>query len=257
MTSNPKKERNVFLIFKQAVIDIYNHIGYSLLISVLWFLFFIPFALLIFNGLLVYLERLDNPMNLLVFLFSLGVPYYAFILGPAQTALFYQMNQVIANDAEIKGLWTGLRKHYWLSVRVYGLYGGMFIFCLVDLLICLLALDHFALKALGIVLFYLFCLLMLAALYLPGFLVLQQNTTKNVFKKTLILMLDNILITISAFLLLLLIGVGFTLITPLLIFFYGSCLQVVMIHLFRVVMAKYPDPVSADQEEIVPSENVF
>ncbi|HBR29475.1 MAG TPA: hypothetical protein DD789_08570 [Firmicutes bacterium] len=152
------------------------------------------------------------------------------------------MNQVVDNDAEFKGFWTGLRKHYWLSARVYGLYGGMLIFCLVDLLICLLALDHFALKILGIFLFYLFCFLLLTTLYLPGFIVLQENTMKKVIKKAAILTLDNVLITIGVFVLFVLVGIGFLLITPLMIFIYGSFVQVVMIHLFRGLLDKYPDP---------------
>ena len=249
VTANVNKERNIFLILKRSVIDIYNHLGYSLLVSFIWFLVFIPIAAILFNMLMVNLEQQDNPLILLFLLLIFGVPYCAFIFGPVQTALFYQMDQVIDNEAEFKGLWTGLRKHYWLSVRVYGLYGGMLIFCLVDLLICLLAVDHFGLKILGIFLFYLFCFLLLIALYLPGFLVLQENTVKKIFKKALILTLDNVLITIGVFLLLGLIGVGFTLITPLLIFFYGGLIQVVMIYLFRGVMAKYPDPVDRIHDE--------
>lgn len=241
--SDGQNERNLFVIVKRAVIDIYNHLGYSLLVSLLWFLVCIPVTFILFEILLIGLEQQDNPLFLLFFILLFGVPYCAFILGPVQTALFYQMNQVIDNDAEFKGFWTGLRKHYWLSARVYGLYGGMLIFCLIDLLICLLAVDHFALKIFGIFLFYVLCFLLLAALYLPGFIVFQDNTLKKVFKKAWILTLDNILISIGVLLLLVLVGVGFNYILPLLIFFYGSLVQVVMIHLFRGLMNKYPDPV--------------
>jgi hypothetical protein len=240
--TDAQKERNIFLLVKRSVIDIYNHLGYSLLVSFLWFLVFIPVGVIAFNILITSLEQQDHPLFLLFFFLLFGVPYCAFILGPAQTALFYQMNQVIDNDAEFKGFWIGLRKHYWLSARVYGLYGGMLIFCLIDLLICLLAVDHFVLKIFGIFLFYLFCFLLLSALYLPGFIVCQDNTLKKVLKKAALLTLDNVLISIGVFLIFLLVGVGFTLITPLLIFFYGSIVQVVMIHLFRVLMDKYPVP---------------
>ena len=240
--SDAKKKRNIFLVLKQSVIDIYNHLGYSLLVSVLWFLVSIPITFIFFDMLMVSLEQQDNPITLLFLFLLFGVPYSALILGPVQTALFHQMNQVVDNDAEFKGFWTGLRKHYWLSARVYGLYGGMLIFCLVDLLICLLALDHFALKILGIFLFYLFCFLLLTTLYLPGFIVLQENTMKKVIKKAAILTLDNVLITIGVFVLFVLVGIGFLLITPLMIFIYGSFVQVVMIHLFRGLLDKYPDP---------------
>jgi hypothetical protein len=78
--------------------------------------------------------------------------------------------------------------------------------------------------------------------------VFQRNTVKKVIKKTLIIFLDNTLLTIGVFLILILVGIAFTLITPLLLLFYGSFLQVLMIHLFHGVMAKYPDPVAPTQE---------
>ena len=249
MATAGKKERNLFFILKQTVVDIYHHLGYSMFISILWFVVFIPFVFTIFNALLSALETQDHPLNLFLFLGMIGVPYAAFILGPVQTALYYQMNQVINNEAELKGLWEGFRKHYWTAAGVYALYTGILLFCLVDLVICFFMLDQFALKILGFFLFYLFLFLVFATLYLPGFLVFQRNTVLKVIKKALILFLDNALLTIGVFLILILLGVAFTLITPLLLLFYGSCLQVLMIHLFHGVMAKYPDPVAPALEE--------
>jgi len=159
------------------------------------------------------------------------------------------MNQVINDEAELKGWWEGFWKHYWLAAKVYALYTGILLFCLVDLFICFFVLDPFFFKILGFILFYLFLFLVFAILYLPGFLVFQRNTVKKVMKKTLILFLDNTLLTIGAFFIMILVGIAFTLLTPLLLFFYGSCLQVLMIHLFHGVMAKYPDPVAPALEE--------
>lgn len=243
-----KNERSLFFILKQTVVDIYHHLGYSMLVSVIWFIVFFPFAVTLFNVLLNALETQEHPLNLFLFLGMLGVPYAAFILGPVQTALYSQMDQVIDNEAEFKGLWTGFRKHYWSAAGVYALYTGVLLFCLVDLVICFFVLNQFALKILGFFLFYLFLFLVFATLYLPGFLVFQRNTVKKVIKKTLIIFLDNTLLTIGVFLILILVGIAFTLITPLLLLFYGSFLQVLMIHLFHGVMAKYPDPVAPTQE---------
>jgi len=243
------EERNLFLILKRVVIDLYNHLGYSLLISVLWFLPFFPFAVFIHQALRTFLEDTDLPLGLLLFLVAFGLPYVAFILGPVHTALFYQMDKVLNNDAEFKGFWEGLRKHYWLAVRVYALYGGMLIFCLVDLMICFFTLNVFGMKLLGFFLLYLFLFLLFWLLYLPGFIVFQKNSLKKVFQKTFLLVLDNILPTIGAFLLLVLIGLGFSKVFPLLVFFYGSCVLLVMIHLFQGVLAKYPDPAVSVPEE--------
>lgn len=248
MASGTNRERNLFALLKQTVSDIYNHLGYSMLVSVIWFFVTVPFFVIILNILLGSLEAQDHPLALLLFLLVIGVPYTALILGPVHTALFYQMNQVINNQAEFKGLWEGLRQHYWLAVRVYALFTGLLQFCLVDLIICFYVLDRFSLKIFGFVLFYLFLFFLISTLYLPGFIVLQNNTFKKVLKKTLILCLDNPLLTIGAFLILIVVGVVATLITPLLLLFYGSCLQVMMLHLFNGVMAKYPDPVATVPE---------
>jgi len=244
VTAAGTKERNLFVIIKQTVVDIYNHLSYSMLISVLWSFVFIPFAGTIFNALLTALETQDHPLNLLFFLGIIGVPYAAFILGPVLTALYYQMNQVINKEAEFKGLWVGFRKHYWQAAGVYAIYTGVLLFCLFDLVICFFVLEQFTLKILGFFLFYLFLFLLVASLYLPGFIVFQRNTLKKVIKKTLILFMDNTLVTIGAFLTLLLVGVAFAFLAPLLLFFYGSFLQVLLIRLFHGVMAKYPDPVA-------------
>ena len=152
------------------------------------------------------------------FLGIIGVPYAAFILGPVLTALYYQMNQVINKEAEFKGLWVGFRKHYWQAAGVYAIYTGVLLFaCLIWSSVFVL--EQFTLKILGF-LFYLF-LLLVASLYLPGFIVFQRNTLKKVIKKTLILFMDNTLVTIGAFLTLLLVGVAFAFLAPLLLF-YGS-----------------------------------
>ena len=134
-------------------------------------------------------------------------------------------------------------------MRVYAIYFGTLIFCLVDLLICFFTLNQFAIKIFGFLLFYLFLFLLFWGLYLPGFLVFQKNSLKKVFHKTFLVVLDNTLLTIGAFLLLILIGLAFSKITPLLVFFYGSFVLVVMIHLFNGVLAKYPDPVAPAPEE--------
>ena len=68
--SDAKKKRNIFLVLKQSVIDIYNHLGYSLLVSVLWFLVSIPVTFIFFDMLMVSLEQQDNPITLLFLFFD-------------------------------------------------------------------------------------------------------------------------------------------------------------------------------------------
>jgi uncharacterized membrane protein YesL len=237
-----KSPRNIFLILKNAVIDLYNHIGYSMLISIIWFISVLPLGMLFYNSFIVYLKTRDNPFNLLIFLLLFGVPYSAFIFGPVQAALVYQMDHVIVYEAEIKGLWLGFRKFYWRAAAVYGLYMGAVIFVLIDLLICFVVVDNLFIKFIGFFLLYLLIFLLLTSFYLPSFIVFQDNNWKKVFKKTLLLTLDNTLYTILVQLVLLVIGVLCTIIAPLLFLFYGGFLQVMGIRVFWGLLEKYPDP---------------
>lgn len=246
MAVENKNKPNILLILKDAVIDLYNHIGYSMVISVLWFFTIIPLGVFLFNSIRVYLTNRDNPLGLLFFLLLFAVPYTALIIGPVHAALLHQMSHVIENEAEFKGLWLGLRKFYWKSSGIYALYMIALIFTLVDMLICFYVLDHVLIKFMGFFLLYLFLFLLLASIYLPSFIVLQENTWKKVYKKTLLLTLDNTLNTIGIQLILLVLCIGCTVITPLLIFFYGSFLQIAGIKLFYGLMSKYPDPLPLD-----------
>ncbi|NLW56239.1 MAG: hypothetical protein GX050_06435 [Firmicutes bacterium] len=246
MAEKNTKKTNILFILKDAVIDLYNHIGYTMLISVLWFFTILPLGVFLLNTLRVYFANQDNPLGLLLFLLLLAVPYTAFIIGPVHTALFYQMSRVIENEAEFKGLWLGLRKFYWKSAGIYALYMITLLFTLVDILICFFIAEHILIKFVGFFLVYMFLFLLLAGTYLPGFIVLQDNTWKKVYKKTLLLTLDNTLATLGIQLILLALGIGCTVVTPLVICFYGGFLQITGVRLFQGLMSKYPDPVSAD-----------
>jgi hypothetical protein len=238
---------NILLILKDAVIDLYNHIGYTMLISVLWF-FTTLFPLMCALDLMykVYQTSGEAPYGLFFLLLLCAVPYGALIVGPVHTALLYQMSQVIANEAEFKGLWLGLRKFYWKSVGIYALYMLTLLFTLFDVFICFFLAEHIFIKFIGFFLLYLFLFLLLASIYLPGFIVFQNNTWKKVYKKTIVLTLDNTLTTLGIQLILLALGIGCTVVTPLLIFFYGGYLQITGVRLFHGLMRKYPDPVAAD-----------
>ena len=165
---DPKKSpRNILLILKNTVIDLYNHIGYSMLISIIWFFSVLHLGMFFYNSLRIYLENRDNPLSLLLFLLVFAVPYSAFILGPVHVALLYQMDYVIEYEAEIKGLWLGFRKFYRRAAVVYGIYMGAVIFTLVDLLICFFVVDNLFIKFIGFFLLYLLIFLLLTSLYLP------------------------------------------------------------------------------------------
>ena len=212
-----------------------------MLIIVLWSFVFIPFAGTIFNT----TYRLGNPGPSVKPSFFPGHNRGTLCrlysrTGPNGSVLPDESSD--QQEAEFKGLWVGFRKHYWQAAGVYAIYTGVLLFaCLIWSSVFVL--EQFTLKILGF-LFYLFLFLLVASLYLPGFIVFQRNTLKKVIKKTLILFMDNTLVTIGAFLTLLLVGVAFAFLAPLLLFFYGSFLQVLLIRLFHGVMAKYPDPVA-------------
>jgi len=240
---------NILLVLKDAVVDLYNHMGYTMLISFLWFFtgFILPLASAGYLTNQIYQTSGDIPSWLITILLLSVVPYTALIVGPVNTALFYQMSRVIENEAEFKGLWIGLRKYYWKSAGIYALYTVTLFFTLADLYICFSIAEHLLLRFIGFFLFYLLFFLLLAGIYIPGFIVLQENNTwKKVYRKTILLTLDNTLVTLGMQLILLVLGLGCTVIGPLLIFFYGGFLQIAGIRLFHALMKKYPDPVAEE-----------
>lgn len=236
--------RNILEIIKKTFVSLYNHLGYTALISLIWFFVMVPFGSVLYNAIKLHLEQRDNPLGLFLVLFVFLVPYSALLLGPVNCALFYLAGQIEDDMGELKDLWVGFRKHYVLAAKVYAVFAAIFLFTLVDFIISVFVIPSLFLKLIAIILFYIILFQLLLSVYLPGFIVLQDNTVKKVFKKSILLTLDNTPFTLLVGAIMLILGVLpmiLPIALPLLVFAYGGFLQFFGIRVFLGLLAKYPE----------------
>ena len=246
--------RNFLQIIKKTAADLYNHMSYTALISLLWLITMIPIG---FVAIVALYEVGNNPIGVLIQLLIITVPFCAFILGPVHCALYYLAGQVIEDVAELKSVWKALRQNYALAAKIYAIYSFLLLFTVVDFYIAFFLFSSLFMKIIGIILFYMQLFLLAMGIYLPGFIMKQQNTMSKVLKKTLFVVMDNTMLT-------LLMGIAFLLfpvlmwyikvLIPLLIFGYGGFLQFAGVRTFLGILEKYPDPV--DQGTNLPDQSV-
>lgn len=248
MEEKKRYSRSLWEVVKRSLIDLYEHMGYTFLLSLIWFFMMIPVGVLVYNSVLLYLEQKESLFGLFLFL----VPYVGLVVGPVYCALFYQASKVVEDYSSLRDLWIGFRRHYTQAAKVFALYAAVLLFALADFFICIFLLEPMFMKFIGIIILYLIIFILLIGVYLPGFIVLQENTVKKVFKKSTILLLDNTLFTILAgviILLPLILLIAFPIITPLLFFAYGGFLQFFGVRIFLGLMEKYPDVESKVEED--------
>lgn len=256
MSYEQRFSRNFLQIIKKTAADLYNHMSYTALISLLWLITMIPIGFIVLFGLIS--EARNNPIGIFILLFQLlliTIPYCAFILGPVHCALYYLAGQVIEDAVELKSVWKVLRQNYALAAKTYAIYVFLLLFTVVDFYIAFFLFSSLFMKIIGIILFYMLLFLLAMGIYLPGFIMKQQNTMVKVWKKTLFVVMDNTMLT-------LLMGIAFLLfpvlmwyvkiLIPLLIFGYGGFLQFAGVRTFLGILEKYPDPV--DQGTNLPDQ---
>lgn len=232
---------NLLVILKEAVVDAYNSIGYTLFASVLWVLVVAPSFLFTYLTLQLELEMGENLLNVifnLPFVLIL-ILYSALVFAPVNAALLSQAYKNLEGVGSLRGIWQNLRRNYRQTVGVYLLYGLAFYLFVVNIIICFFLLAPFFAKIVGLLNLYLLIFLLLAGFYLPSLIVLQENTIKKVFKKAFLLAFANGPLTFLALAILSLIGLLFSFLLPLLVMVYGGFLQFFSVRVFLGLLEKY------------------
>lgn len=237
----PSYSCNLFIVLKDTVVDAYNHIGYLLFSSVLWLLVVVPFGTFVLATFQVEQEMGENLFSIFFSLPFIAVLifYIALIIAPVNSALLSQAYKVSEGWGSLRGFWTGLRQNYLQTAKVYLLYGIALYLLMLDIIICFFHLTPFFTKIIGVVLLYLLLFLVLAGFHLPSLIVLQENSVKKVFKKAFLLVLANGPLTLLAVIILLLIGLLFSFLLPLLVMAYGGILQFFTLRVFLGLLEKY------------------
>lgn len=238
--------RNPWQIIKKTAVELYNHMTYTAVMSVLWLITMIPVG---FIAILFLTEVGNNPLGALLQLVPITLLYCAFILGPVHCGLYYLAGQIIEDVAQPGSLWKGLRQKYALAAKVYVIYSFILLFTIVDFYIAFFLFSALSMKIIGIILFYMLLFLLMMGIYLPGFIVRQDNTVIKVFKKAVLVVLDNTILTLvmgAIYLLFPVLACFIKFLLPLLMFGYGGFLQFAGVRTFFGILDKYPDPVNQE-----------
>ena len=201
---------NLFVIIKDAAVDGYNNIAYTLFSSILWVLVVAPLVIFTFLTIQVEAEMGENLLNI-VFnlpLIAIIILYSALIIAPVNSALLAQAYKSLDGIGNLRGFWKDLRGNYRQTVGVYLLYGIAFSLLLMNIVICFYLLAPLFTKIVGMLNLYLLIFLILAGFYLRPLIVLQENTVKKVFKKAFLLAFANGPQTFLALLILVLLGLS-------------------------------------------------
>lgn len=192
---------------------------------------------------------------------TMALPIGAFLWGPLSCGLVSFSHQM-EETTKLSLLFREFRRHYAQAFRVYALYFFLVLFLIVDLL-AIMSRPSLPMMVIGAVILYTLGLLFLMGLYIPGLIAFQKNNTAKVFKKALLLTMDNPVITVI---------IGFFLMFPVLLLawsgltavgtagliglvgrillmvslafavaFYGAFSHYVMERLYHAVMARYDD----------------
>lgn len=244
---------------KKTFSELYQSMSLSFLYSIIWFITHLPVIILMPVNIYAVIKGLQSgiEVNGIIVAFSvymlLIVFWYGLVAGPTITAL-YGLLQVRKEDyIGIKTFIEIFRSHYWLSARVYWVVTLALSILSTNLIIGLLS-KNLIFLGISIFSFYLVFLLMLMSFYISP-LIYFKNKFRSVFKKALLLALDNFWLSV-------LFGVfiGIVLLISIIIavplfFVFGAFYLLLMDNGFQAILQKYDSEKNNENNEIDGGEN--
>jgi uncharacterized membrane protein YesL len=223
--------------------ELYRSLGYSLVISLIWFVAFIPvlyILLTIPTALSETLKRAKNLMDAGMASF-IGVVMMAFlnglVTGPVTTALFALLQEKKEGYPNIGSFFKGFFRFYWVSSRVHLAFS--LIVCVLLFNVWVMVADRSLLmKVAGIFSLYGLFFLVLFSFYLHP-LIFYKHNFRAIFKKAFLLTLDNMGLNVCLSLVLgLLFLVSVCLIFPVILLF-GAFYIYFLDNGFELIALKY------------------
>lgn len=229
---------------KKTFIELYNSMGLSILISFTWFLGFLPVLFMMYGlwGGLATVQDLKTFGDRLIFLFigSLFIAFWNGLLTGPLTTTWYSLYQARKTEYPSFKLFSQIfKKIYWRSAGIHWLFSLVVAVLFLNIIIAARNSSLLLIVA-GIFSAYILFLVCMAAFYFHP-LIHLDNSFKKVIKKSFLLTLDNIGLTIwfNIFLgLIFLISIG--LIFPLLLI-YGAVVIYVIDKGFDSIYQKYDE----------------
>jgi len=243
-------------VLKTATTELYQSMGYMLLVSLIWFVATLPMTVIIFCFTVFAAQSLlkadQEAMTAVLPLFNTTMLIVAvwntLVAGPATTAL-YGMHQVRKESyLEKKTFFEQFKKFYWSSFKVYGAFSFGLVLLILNFIITLIE-TSFLMKIVGLITFYLIVLVFLMSFYLSPLIYYKHKFT-DVFRKAFLVMMDNFGLTLAVNLTIALIYVLSVPSVILLLFLYGAFYLWMTDSAFDLISERYETVDAEDAEEI-------
>lgn len=182
-----KKKIALWPIIKASFTDIYDNLGWVLFMSVIWSGFAAPFLFAIFPG------NLSTPLRII-----LGSS--VIVLGPATAGCYYIANKLIKRElVEWRDFFYAFKKFFWKAVALALILITAIAILLANFIFYFQMHSTF-IKVLSIVWLYVIIFLGIMQTYMFPLLIEQDTGIKKIVKRSFLLSIDNIGITLVIFL---------------------------------------------------------
>lgn len=225
---------------KNAFVGLYGALGFSMLMSLIWFLPYLPMVIVVAGVVLIPNTAKLAPgeiFSLRILAFITVAIWNSFVAGPITTALYGLFQERKTDYASIPMFFRLFKKFYWASVRITLVFSIAVTLLLMNIWI-MFNTPNILLMVAGVISIYVLIALWLMQFYVSP-LIYLGNTFKKVIRKCFLLTMDNFALTF-AFSLILGILLILSVILPIFaVLLYGGILIFIMDQGFEVIYNKY------------------
>jgi uncharacterized membrane protein YesL len=223
-------------VLRQAFRSSYQQFGLTVTLSAIWFLFAaIPTLYMLYFVLVV---MAGGKLTIFLPLILLWVTA-TFLYGPVTAMVFSVARDMIdGSEVTLRSLWQGFTQHYKTAAKVTGAMALIIIILAVDVIVYLQSPSTLRVF-LTVFLLYLMVFWCLMSAYIYPLIVHKYKSVLQTLKQAALLMLDNVLITLTVALEVLIIGfacIFFILPVPA---FLGCIIALMHTAAFKTILMKY------------------
>ncbi len=226
--------------FKESFLELYSSLGFTLLVSLVWFVCYLP--ILFFVGALL-LRKMPQPFQpgeimffVMLFLFLFFI-WNSLLAGPVFGAAYGLYQERKEDYASFKMYFRIFKKYYRISVGIWGTFSLVFSILFLNIVIALMGRQTLVMVAGAISVYMMFFILLMSFYFNP--LIQLGNSWKKVIRKSFLLVLDNFGLSIWFMLVLTALLVLSIYIPFIFVMFYGAMLIYFTDKGFGAVYNKY------------------
>ncbi len=178
--------------FKESFMELYSSLGFTMLVSFIWFISYLPVLLLVGTFLLRKVQKLPEPAEImsLIIAFVVLFGFWNTLVGGPLFSAAYGLYQGRKEDyPSFKMFFRIFRENYRRSAAVWGTFSVGLGLLLLNMVIALLGKQLLLFIAGAVSLYVVFFILLMSFYFNP--LINLGNSFKKVIRKSFLLVLDN------------------------------------------------------------------